>query len=501
MMRWLWASLGVLVVLAGCSEDPVIPEEEERAMRAVFQEGLASSDPWVRAETVRAIEIAGSSDLAPLVAPSMADASPLVRGTALIALSRSDVGGALGPAVEALGGDDQRLRRTLFAELLAAAPEGKLRDDLIQHGLTNADREVRLRAVRFGVLPRVRMTTDEAVLRRTYYPELSTLVDDEDPEIAGLALHFLEERNKLDRAKPLLETATSGTVKGRRWALKVFAAAGLKRHLPAMRRIHEGAEPGTIRDEALLARLSLGDASAVDGARQLLSGATEERARRTVVALGNVKEASAVRILKALRSDGRASVRSASFAALAATERSDAKDFSRGLADEDPDVRSVALRSVIRTHPTFLRAVLEKGLASSGHPDRIVGSLLTVFHQIEVDGDADELDRLEAQLSSLEDKLLPLMVHPTPTVRAGAAEILFRAEDPTGAFRSIGEPADEVHYALLEALAKRPGKGATLEQELGGLTPYRTHSLLAFRVLAAAGVWGAYHRAAGRNSP
>mgnify|MGYP002632857778 CR=1 FL=1 len=496
-------ALCVAGVLAGaaCSDDGTIPKEEDRAIRATFQQGLASPDPWVRAETVRAVELADSTDLAALLAPSVVDPSPLVRGAALIALSRSDVGGALGPSLEALGGDDQRLRRTLFAELLAAAPPGKLRDDLIHHGMTNADAEVRYRAMEYGIIPRVRATTDEAVLRRTLYPELSALVDDDDPEIAGLALRFLEERNRLDRATPLLETARSGTVKGRRWALKVIAATGAKRHLPAVRQIHDAAQPGSIRDEALLARLSLGDPTAVDGARVLLEGASEELVRRTVTALGNVEEQSSVRILRALRRDGRASVRSASFQALALTGRSDHKDFVRGLEDEEPDVRSMALRSVIRTHPTYLRAVLEKGLSTSGHPDRVVRGLLTVLHEIEVDGDADELDRLETQLTSLDDKLLPLMVHPNPAVRGGAAEILFRRDDPIAVFRSIGEPAVEVRYALLEALVKRPPGGGTLEQELEWFAPYRNHELIAVRVLAAAGVWRAYSRAAGRSKP
>ena len=491
----------VCAVLIGCSDDSAIPKAEAEAIRAVIKEGLASPDPWMRAETIRAIELTHATELATLVAPAVADPDPLVRGAALIALSRSDVGGALGPAVDAIEGDDARLRRTLFAELLSAAPPGKLRDDLIQHGLTNADTEVRRRAVMFGVLPRVRAETDEARLRRTLYPELSTLVDDEDPEIAGAALRFLEERNRLDRARPVADMAKSGTVKGRRWALKVFAAAGARRHLATVQSIHQASEPGSIRDEALLARLSLGDAKVVDDARELLKGADEELAFRTVTALGNVDDTSAALILRVLRADGRPKVRAASFTALARTGRSEAKDFARGLKDEDPEVSAVALRLVSRTHPTYLRAVLEEGLSATGHPDRIVRALLTVLHEVIVDGDIDEYDLLETQLSTLDDKLLPLMVHPEPSVRAGAAEILFHRKDPLAVYRSIGDPAVEVQYALIDALASRPPESLDLEGLLERLTPYREHELIAFRVLSAAAVWVAYSRGAGSAEP
>lgn len=500
-MRRLISVLALAGVLVSCSDDSAIPKEEAERIQATFRAGVASPDPWVRAETVRAIEIAGTTDLAPVVAPLMADSSPLVRGAALIALSRSDVGGALGPSVDALDGDDQQLRRTLYAELLGAAPPGKLRDDLIQHGLNNADVEVRRRAMHFGVIPRARAETDEAKLRRTRYPELSGLVDNEDPIIAGSALAFLESRGKLDRANAIIQTAQSGTNKGRRWALKVLAAAGAKRHLPVVKAIHDAAQPGTIRDEALLARLALGDAGVIDEAREVLKGASEEKARRTVIALGGVDDASAVRILRALRADGRASVRAAAFQAIAASGRSDAATFARGLRDKDPTVRASALRSLIRTHPTFLAGILEKELQPTGHPERIVVGLISVLHEIQLDGDIDELDKLENQITSLEDKLLPLMVHPSPAVRGGAAEILFHRKDPLSVYRSIGEPAREVQYALLDSLAQRPPEGMKLEEILARFEPYRDHELLAFRVISAAGTWAAYSREAGRSKP
>ena len=122
--------------------------------------------------------------------------------------------------------------------------------------------------------------------------------------------------------------------------------------------------------------------------------------------------------------------------------------------------------------------------------------LIASLHAFEEDGDTQALERLRKQLVGLKDDLKAQVDSPTPFARSAAAELLFSGDEPKALYDTISDPAVEVTYALLDALARRPSSEAPLEN-LEFFENFEDHELLSLRILAGAGVWRAYRINAG----
>ena len=144
------------------------------------------------------------------------------------------------------------------------------------------------------------------------------------------------------------------------------------------------------------------------------------------------------------------------------------------------------------THPTYVGGILAGELSGAGHPDRVMEVMLGVMHNVRLDADARELEKLDVQIEGVSDQLRTMTADKRPAVRAGAAELIFSRGDPIGQYQAMERPQPEVTYALLYTLARNPPADADLGDLLEVLAPFRDHEMPAVAMMANVAVWSAY---------
>ncbi len=484
----LWAA--ALWGAVGCGEDQEIPKEEALRIEGVFRAGLRSPEPYMRAETVRAIGVTGSPKLSGLLVEALADETPLVRGSAALRLSRYDLDRAQSHIVGVLTGEDEWARRIVVREVLRGQGGDKLHDAVVSIALRSEDPVVRQRALEYGLIAQLNLEPDATRRDRELIPKLSEVVNDPDPVIAGLALSALHQQGHKARFQALLRETTTGSIKDQKRALRVLSEAhlpGTHEHLKEL----EGLGEGKRRKEVLVGLTSLGEKAWMDELREELSGADAATTSHIIRALGRNDSHQALRIIRPYREDSRKEVRVWVYRSLGGNPNADASDFKRGLQDEDPEVAIEALRGLLKVAPTFTPTVARELLKDEVQRTRILQVLISALHAVEVDGHVEELDRLESQLQGLEEDLLGMLGDPAPFVRASAAELIFKRRDPMVLYETLKEPRVEVTYALLDALAKSPPAQAPLSH-LAFFKRFDDAELESLRIISAAGIWNAY---------
>jgi len=490
----------------GCGEPEEIPAEEAIRIRAIFERGLSSPDPYVRAETVRAIGQIGSPRLTDLLKGALSDDSRLVRLGATVELARLDPKAARSRMIDFVTDADPPVQLAALSELLRALPEGEQRDEVVRLGLQSTHDAVRHRAFDLGMAPRYRaaLAAEDDSLKRDLKDEISRLVDHPDPLLAGSALSLLVETGFVERGQPLLDGARRGDLR----AIRALGRAAIPGGLEAITVASASADKQVVI-EAAVARVGLGDEAALDTVRQMLGAADPALTRRALMALGRSESSDGLRIIRPYRDDSRAEVRQATYRAMGLHKGARGDDFLRGLRDPDEAVVFAAMAGLCRSNPTWLsRALAEfvEGLddpksegrrAAERQARAVLEGLISTLEELRLDGEEALIKAIDQQAATLDPSLLRFVAAQAPDTRVAAAELLFRGGDPRANFGRMKSPSPEVRFAYIDAMAWHPPADAPLVHldlfhEVEG-------EMTVMDVVAGAGVWNAYRTRA--NTP
>ncbi len=485
--RWVGALAG-LALLVACSAPAELPPEEAERLRGLFQGGLESPDAYVRAETVRAMGLVRSPQLLDLLKQAGSDESRMVRLGSALGVAAVEPEASQSALLDLLSDGDPRLRRVTGEEALALLPPGETRDAVIAAGLKSSEPALRLRVVRYGLGPQLK--SEEEGKRRDAQAALSRAVEDSDPAVAGAALRLLAlEGGQPERLTPILERARARDL----GALQTLQHARLDASRETLEAVRSGPQ-GEAAVEAWIGLAALGDEAAVDPLRDALGPASAALKRRILLGLGHGGSAAGLRVMRPLRDDAQEEVRCAVYEALGAHKTAGEDDFLRGLRDPAPAVGVAAALGLVRSNPEALDRTFKIILREEEHRQRAMEVLISALERLRLDGEEALLVKVAAELETLEGELRPLSADKAPDTRSAAAELLFLGGDPMARLRAIPEPTSEVRYAWASALAARPLEGGPLEaveplQQVQG-------EVQVLEIMAGAGIWSAYRRAA-----
>ena len=209
----LTTTAGLLVALLaaafslGCQSD-TITDDEARIAVDIYRTGLEmEADPYVRAETLRALATADDPRLAEFADPLTRDPDPMVRLAALDTLIHYDASRARDRAMLIYNQGDVDERRQVL-HLSADSDNSRLRNVMLERAQRSSDASLRRLSLERGLIADIQAAQeegDEELLERDLYPKLGRHVDDDDLEVASLALRRLLEAGQEGRAQRFLE--------------------------------------------------------------------------------------------------------------------------------------------------------------------------------------------------------------------------------------------------------------------------------------------------------
>lgn len=328
MTRALLISL--LLLFASCSDDNKLTEIEAATINTVFKEGVAfERDAYVRAETLRVIEILADPALSSYATKGLDDTVPMVRLAALRATLAAKAPDATTAAarVFARGSNDEK---HVVLNAVAEYDEGPSRRELLGRALRSTDPRLRQLAFRNNVLTRVDKAAeakDEKALTNNLYPELGRYVGlDKDPVLASLAVRKFLDLGQTERIEPLIEELANDDAKLERRlrAAKILVGAKAAEAEPTFRAlINRRAEvmnddtlgipdeivPPALYRMAVLGAVAGGATDQVKKAQTYMNNVAEEDAIEVLEALGGNPSAEAAVTLKVAMQDSRRRVR------------------------------------------------------------------------------------------------------------------------------------------------------------------------------------------------
>lgn len=201
------AVLLCLTMAAQCDDEAGFTTADKQKVVALFSNGISFEDPFVRAETLRVINLIDEPELFKLAVGNEKDDESMVRLIALRVLLRSKHESARSTALNAFSrGNSEERRAVLEAAFELGDPA--LRAELSARAFRGDDTELKRMAFERGYLARV----DEALaakktklLERTLLPDLGRFVSEKDPILAALALRKLVKAGQPERADRLLK--------------------------------------------------------------------------------------------------------------------------------------------------------------------------------------------------------------------------------------------------------------------------------------------------------
>lgn len=292
--------LVLLVVLGlaatGCDSTPRVEDRDLERARTVYRAGLESSDPYVRAETLRVMEWLERRDLPADPATFVEDDHPMVRVAALRVLLATGARDAEGLALNRFTSGPPDEKGGILEAVLEYGSEDFQRR-LVWRALGSSQpRTVRHMAVRDAVARWVREAIengDTSVIERQLAANARKYVRQLDPEIGGRILQLLLRLEKTDAPRRSIETLEdpNASVDERLRAAEVLLDARAEAAVPAFRNILEKARdrgqgdtlevPEEGPDERLVRRAVLGvvaqgNTELVSKAKTYLEGASPD---------------------------------------------------------------------------------------------------------------------------------------------------------------------------------------------------------------------------------
>ena len=506
----------VALALPGCRSEE-LSESETEAIYDIFRSGLEMEhDEFVRAETVRALDLTDDPQLAQLASDYTDDPSEVVRVAALRTLLRSaDLEAPYNVALDAFRRDNATVdERLQVLEVALTEGDETVRRALLGRAHRDDSPRIRLRALERGLLAEIEQADeagDTEDLERELLPELGEYVDDSNPEIAATALRALLDYGREGRAERFINhfTDEDRSTDQRADAGRVLLLARAQEAEPAFRQVLDiaasderdalGRPIHDIDDElvriAELGLTALGDADYVEAAQQHLSDASATQIHEVLEALGhNPDEEAAI----SLRSDIRGADAGVRRHALELYgQRDDARSdvlFS-ALRRDDFETQRLGIAILTERFPDEWFDFLDEQLHSTD-PGDVKQGLTLIQQMLRADEDLEPLtelvDRLE-QLAMGDDLDLEADEEKEEDqlerVANQSAFVLFQISDEEGGYREVirENPDHQTRAAYLEYLATHePREHADI------LRDYLYDDLFVLRLFAATGLWNAF---------
>ncbi len=490
-------TLLVAGVFWGCDDDPSLNANDREAVFRILQTGVDHpSDPYVRAETLRIIELLDDPVLDRFAKTKTGDPSPMVRIAALRALLATGKEDARGAVLEKFSDASPLERQAIMDAVIEHGPEPLARE-LMARALRNKDPLVRKYAFEQGLIARVDAALAQKntkYLERTLYPELAQYVGNADPVLGAAALRKFVEVGQLERSEPILRTFNRQDLseEERVNAARVLVGAKVEAAVPDFLAlvqkfdaanqddslgIPEKLVPPPMLRQALLGLVAAGNSDYLKRVQAYLNNASAEETIEVLEALSSNPSPEASVSLKIAMQDVRDSV------------RNKAIELYQKRADADPDALSSAIMgtpySTQRRVTQVLVAKYEKewtkrleiGIQRLGEREVTLRVLRDVILT------RDEANRVVKPLQPVLQKV----VAEGGDNAALAAYLIAISSDATDE-KSLNELDskfdDETRYAFLEFMVREnPKPYARL------FRTYFEADLFSVRLMSAAGLW------------
>jgi len=210
--------LTLFLVLAtfviGCDSDaPLLDDRDRNEIFRILKSGVEHpTDPYVRAETMRVMELLKDPAFNQFAESRLKDSSAMVRVAALRVLLANGHSDARSLALQMFTDATGAERHAVLMATLEHAPEPVQRE-LIGRAIRSPDVDVRRIAFEEGYVNRIDRAITEGntqYLERTLYPELARFMNLEDPVLATMALAKFIEVGQSERADSFVKTFARG---------------------------------------------------------------------------------------------------------------------------------------------------------------------------------------------------------------------------------------------------------------------------------------------------
>ena len=503
----------VTALSTGCPSSQ-LSEAEEEELTKIFRSGLEmGDDPFVRAETLRAIDLTGDPRLAEQALGLTDDPHPMVQIAALRVLVRADHPQARQRAMHLFNRGDEDLRYHILDVCLTDGNE-TLRRALQTRALRSNSSRLRLRALEDGLLQKIAQAQeagDDEALRRELWPELGTYVDDDHPDVAATALRALLDAGQQERAEAVIERYQDDSLDTdeRVAAARILMQARVEQARPAFEALLERA--GAFDPEALgiperrvdddLLRLTvlglaaLGDPEFVAPAQRHLDEADLEQTLEVIDALAANPTSDAAVTLRTHMRDARADIRRRAIILYGQREDARPDALFGAIRHDDFEAQRSIVTILTERFPDQWRDYLA-GRLESTDAERVESALRTMQQLLRTDEELAVIEPLQPLLERLATgEELPLEVDDDQATQAQistianlAAYMLFRISDEGTFFDVMANTPDrQTRYAYLEFLATNQP-----QDHIDTLRGYLYDDLFVFRLLAATGLWRAF---------
>lgn len=495
-MRLVLCIVSLMFVFA-CESENTIDEADREEIYRTFQTGVdQKEDPFVRAETLRVLEIVGDKNLNRFAEPLLKDDESMVSVAALRALL-------------AAGHPEIRLR-TLTAYTDADAAEKRaileavleygsppLKREITGRALRHKDELLREMAFREGQLARVDQAIEEGkteYLERTLLPELVQYLDRDQGVLGAMALRKFLNAGKTERIEPLVRDFENPrfSVEDRIKAGKMLVYARATGARPAFEKVvakydrvmkdeslgipAEVVPPEMLRT-AILGAVAAGNTELVPRAKEYLTNATIPESLEILEALAENPSEDAEISLRIAMQDARDDVRKRAIALYEARDGASVEALMKAQRGAPYATQRRIANVLIERYPDQWVKLLKEALNRTS--DR-AGTLLLLRDVIIT---RDEVEMIVAPLTDELDNIVKNGKDDDKTLAAYLMALVNGVDK-----ESLGlldqQFDDETRYAFLEfQMRTRPGDSQALFRKYFNADNYAT------RLMSAAGLW------------
>ncbi len=481
---------------SGCSEDE-LREEEVTQIDVILKTGATfEGDPYVRAETLRVLELLGDEKLSRYARGAVGDSSAMVRVAAVRALLASGDEDAGATLLTMYSKASEAERALLFDSAQRYASE-EARSSVVDRALRSKDAKLRSKAFAMGLLTEIDealKSGDDALVRSTLKPKLGQFVDGDDEALAAAALKRLIKMGDEDRAGVFLERFQDDSEEPERRtrSARILWRAGVKEARPVFAKILEPEEdtsdklglPIKQQDTSLmraatLGVVALGDATFVVQAQEYLNDATEEEYIEVLEALAASGSADGGVSVKIAMRDARPAVRHRAIELYGGLAGAQSESLINAMRQEDARARKLIARILLARFPSEWAQNLTYSLRSDTDVDRALQLMRDVIEREDAPG----------ILEPLKERLVELTLSDKSERAASAAYLLLLNTKGESDLGALMEKSEDVHtrYVYLEHLMRqRPVESVPVFRR------YFHDDLYALRLMSAAGLWRAF---------
>lgn len=493
----LAVSLCASVLMTSC-KDEVIDDAQREEIFRVLRTGVdQSDDPYVRAETLRVLEIIADAELNRFAEPSLEDSEPMVRVAALRVLLATNHDEVRLKTLDAYGNAEGAERRAIMEAVLEYASP-PLRREVTGRALRQSDPALREMAFLQGPLARV----DDAIeagktdfLNKTLLPELVPYLERDEGRLAALALERFLAAGQSERIETFTRDFqnTKLSVDERADAGRVLVFAGAEGAREMFETLVEDYDAAMADDSlglpgktsapellriAVLGAVAGGNTAMVDRAKNYMTNASTDETLEVLEALADNPSEDASISLRVAMQDSREDVRNRAIALYEARDDAVADALMKAQRSApyatQRRIATVLIRDHAQTWVELLRSELKKASRR--------GQVLNMLRDVIVD--REEVDAILLPLESDLEAVLTETGEASTNTLAAYLLAIIRGVDLEALDELDAQFDDETRYAFLEfQMRTRPTHSQPLFRKYFNADNYAT------RLMASAGLW------------